>query len=121
MSQSAAGKESYASPEHEERNPMSNRFTTDLEMSIAADLPSVRLVRCHITEGASEITHAEVEIASEESIDFDGAIEADATLLLTAGETLPRSLSLKLGRVRFAGIVAGQLRYRLDLYASLWL
>jgi type VI secretion system secreted protein VgrG len=99
---------------------MRHPFAVDLGLSIAADLPELRLVACTITEGASEITHAEVEVACEESVHFAGAIEADATLTLWLGAGAARRWTLKLGRTRFVGIAAGKLHYRLDLHAPLW-
>lgn len=94
----------------------SDALAIQLSFGVAAEFG---IVTCRLAEGMSERTHAVVEIASHEVIDFEPILGEDATLILDG--LGGRRWSLKLGRAAFLSHTDSSLRYRLDLYDPAWL
>jgi type VI secretion system secreted protein VgrG len=94
--------------------------TASLAMRLLLNVPSHHaVVSCRLTEGLSERTHAEIEIASHDFIDFEPVLGDDVTITLDGADS--RRWTLKLGRAAFLEHRDGSLRFRLDLYDAAWL
>jgi type VI secretion system secreted protein VgrG len=85
------------------------------------DVGAFSVVSCRVAEGISELTLAQIEIASREDLDFSELLHRDAvvTMLLDGFEV--RRWTLKVGEVAFLRVEGGSLRYRVDLHPQLWL
>lgn len=81
----------------------------------------LRPVRCRVREAASELTHAVVEIATGDDVDFEPALGSDATLSITVGDVAERRFTLVVGAVEFLRVEDGAFRYEVHLHARPWL
>lgn len=96
--------------------------THHVDLSLSLDLGApVRVMRCRVEEGASLLTHAVVEVASRDDVDFGAVRAADATLEIATAGGVSRSFRLCAGALRFKGVVDGTLRHDLHLHAHPWL
>ncbi|MDI1437278.1 type VI secretion system Vgr family protein [Polyangium sorediatum] len=98
---------------------MSTR-AVDLMLDLGIE-QTFHVVAARISEGISEITHAIIEIASNEDLDTTRLIGNDAVLDVLVGQMPSRRFTLTVGRAGFVAVRGGALRYRLDLYGHLWL
>jgi type VI secretion system secreted protein VgrG len=93
-----------------------------LEISLdLGDVGAFSVVSCTVSEGISELTLAEVEIASREDLDFHALLEQDAVITLLYDGFEVRRWTLKVGRAIFDRVESGSLRYKLDLHPHFWL
>jgi len=91
-----------------------------IELSIGNDA-SLRVVRCRVEEAVSTITHAAIEIATTEDIDFASMLGAAASLVITTGDGASRRWTLVLGSAEFLRAERGTLRFEIHLHAAPWL
>ena len=91
-------------------------------ISLHLELPqTVNVVNCKVVEGLSKLTHAQLEIACEDTIELEGVLEQDAVIQLTQYEQPPRVWTLRVGHIDFARIDGGTYRYIFNLYPAVWL
>jgi type VI secretion system secreted protein VgrG len=81
----------------------------------------IQVVTCRIVEGISELTHAELEVASHEDPDFEAVLTQDAVVHVLFDGVEQRRFTLKVGRIVFLGIEMGSFRFKVDLHAHLWM
>ena len=86
-----------------------------LSLRIAA---SLSVVSCRLSEGLSERTHALVEVASVEHVDFGAALGDDALVEIVGADE--RRWSLKVGAAHYLGDAEGSYRYELELFDPAW-
>ncbi len=91
-------------------------LTADLQLDLAA---SFRVVGGLVREGLSERTHATVEIASVEDLDFRPLLTTEVVLEVSGIED--RKWTLRLGGAALLDEKDGSYRYQLDLYDAPWL
>lgn len=98
---------------------MSTR-TVDIELLGLPVTEAFRVVAAHVVEGISKLTHFEVELASEDALDFSGALRSDVTLAILLDGVPVRSWAMRLGHAQMVGVEEGAMRYKLDLFPRLW-
>ncbi len=92
-----------------------------VEISLTLDVAEpIWVIACKIVEGISELTHAELEVASHEDPDFESVLTTDATVHVLFDGVEQRRFTLKVGRIVFLGIELGDFRFKVDLHAHLW-
>ncbi len=97
-------------------------MTPDAELSLSLDIDvPIVVVRATVAEQLSEVTHARLEIATNEYLDLDGVLEAPARIDLAPLGFSPRRWTLRVGHVDFLRISEGSLRYVVNLYSDVWL
>ncbi|MFT3764719.1 MAG: type VI secretion system tip protein TssI/VgrG [Minicystis sp.] len=92
----------------------------DIGLTLDVQEP-LAVVSCRVIEGISELTHAELEIASHDDPDFERVLTGDAVVHVLFDGVEQRRFTLKVGRIVFLGIEMGSFRYKVDLHAHLWL
>lgn len=83
-------------------------------------LGALDVVSCSLREGLSQVTRAEIAVASRDDIDFAPALLRPATLTVFLEGLEARRWSLRLGGARLIGASGGTLRHALELHAPLW-
>lgn len=97
-------------------------MTPDAELTLDLDIPQdVTVVTCRIEEAISELTHARLEIASNDHLELEGVLEKDAQIDLSPVGFPSRRWTLRVGHIDFISIEEGSLRYVVNLYPAFWL
>jgi len=97
---------------------MSTR-TVDIELRLPI-AEGFRVVAARVVEGISKLSHAEVEISSDDPLDFTAAVRANAEIGIVLDGVPARGWTMCLGEARFLGIEEGARRYKLDFFPRLW-
>lgn len=93
-----------------------------VEIQLAIELDGgYRVVRCRVDEAASEVTHAVIEIATNEDIDFAAPLGQTAELTIVVGGLVARRWTLVVGSIAFSRVEQGTMRYDVHLHARPWL
>lgn len=96
--------------------------TPAIDIGLILDIPQhYEVVACELTEGISDLTHATLEIASTVDLDLSEALSSDGIVVLRALGIEVRRWTLKVGRVGFIDALSDTLRYKVELFAPLWL
>ncbi len=96
--------------------------TPAIDIGLILDVPQrYEVVACELVEGISELTHATLEIASNEDLDLSDALSSNGVVVLRAHGDEIRRWTLKVGRVGFIDAMSDTLRYKVELFAPLWL
>jgi len=97
-------------------------LTPDTDVQLLLDVPEpIEVVSCRIREGMSELTHAELEIASATHLELEGVLEAPSVIVMTLHGLPERRWTLRVGHIDFLRIQDASLRYRVNLYPAFWL
>ena len=78
------------------------------------------VVAARAVEGISKLSHFEVELSSQDAIDFSGALRGESALAILFDGIPARTWSMRLAKGQLAGIEEGAMRYHLDFYPRLW-
>jgi type VI secretion system secreted protein VgrG len=98
------------------------QLTPDADIQLTLDIPQrFTVVSCKLDEGISRLTHAKVEIASNDYLDLDQVLEKDGVLHIAPEGFAERRWTLRVGHIDFARIVDGSMRYVVNLYPEMWL
>lgn len=92
-------------------------------VSLSLSLPTsheYRLIAAHVTEGISELSHVQVEIATEDAADFSGLLQEDVTLGLSLDGMPARRWTGKIGKTRYLGTVDSLGRHVIEIFPRLW-
>jgi type VI secretion system secreted protein VgrG len=95
----------------------SRKISAEIELPVAATL---KIASLRVREGMSEHQEAEVEVASNEDVDFEPALTQPATLRLLINGQVVRRWTFKLAAAAYERVASGSRRYRLSLRDSLW-
>jgi type VI secretion system secreted protein VgrG len=95
----------------------SRKIEVELSLPLAATL---RVASLRVTEGMSEHCEAEVEVSTNEDVDFQPALTQPATVRLIVEGAVRRQWSLATSSAVFLGITSGTRRYRISLRDALW-
>ncbi|MBK9261298.1 MAG: type VI secretion system tip protein VgrG [Polyangiaceae bacterium] len=86
-----------------------------VNLSMGVDESSYRIVSVRIAEELATPTHARIEIATMEDIDFGDVIHGDATLEIHLDGLPSRLWSWKVASVKYLGVEAGAYRHEIEL------
>ncbi|MEO7328060.1 MAG: type VI secretion system tip protein TssI/VgrG [Minicystis sp.] len=99
---------------------MSNSVAIDVELSLG-EVGAFSVVSCRVVEAMSELTATQVDIASNDDLDFKDVLGSDAVVTLLVDGFEARRFTLKVGSIAFTGVQGGSLRYRVELFPHFWL
>jgi type VI secretion system secreted protein VgrG len=95
---------------------------TEVRVQLEIELDGAfRAVTCRVEEEASTLTHAVVEIATNEDLNFEDAVGTTARLAIFSDGEVVRRWTLLVGSIELTRFAHGSMRYDVHLHARPWL